>query len=86
MQVDMEENVLMWIDGCMAELLLEIDNIIHRILDFYTFIPFHQDVQLVNQDGLSTWNRGFGSEGLKQIEMASAWEIEGLILSDVSFC
>ena len=30
--------------------------------------------------------QGFCSEGAKQIKMASAWEAEGLILTDVSFC
>ena len=49
-----------------------------RILDFYTFIPFLQEVQ----DGLCMGNRGFGSEGPKQIKMASAWVTEGLILAD----
>ena len=33
---------------------------IDQILDFYTFIPFLQDVQSVNEDGLCTGNRGFG--------------------------
>ena len=57
-----------------------------RILDFYSFIPFLQDIQLVNQDGLCMGKRGFGSEGLKQIKIASAQETEGLILADMSFC
>ena len=55
-----------------------------RIMDFYTFIPFLQYFQSVHQDGLCTGNRGFGSETLKQIKMASAWETESLILTDVA--
>ena len=72
------------IQALQQELFLEILN--DRILDFYTFIPFLQDVQSVNQDGLYMGNRGFGLEGLKQIKMASAQGTEGLILTDVSFC
>ena len=41
-----------------------------RILDFF---PFLQYFQLVSQDGLSMGNRGFASEGLKQIKIASTW-------------
>ena len=44
-----------------------------------------QDVQLAYQDSLCTGNRRLVSEALKQIKMASAWEREGLILTDVGF-
>ena len=33
---------------------------LNRILDFFAFIPFLQDVQSVDQDGLCMGNRGFG--------------------------
>ena len=56
---------------------------IDRILGFYTFIPFLQYFQSVYQDGLCTGNRGFGSETLKQIKMATTQGTEGLILTDV---
>ena len=48
----------------------------------YSFIPFLQDVQSVNQDGLCMGNRGFGS--VEQIKMVSAWETEGMILLQMS--
>ena len=37
--------------------------------NFCTFIPFLQNVQLVYQRCLRTGNRGFGSEGLKQVKV-----------------
>ena len=42
---------------------------IDRILDFNTFIPFVQDVLIGVPRCLCTGNRGFGSEGLKQVKM-----------------
>ena len=54
-----------------------------RILDFYTFIPFLQYVQLVFPRCLCMGNRGFGSES-KSGQDASAQVTQGLTLTDVS--
>ena len=48
-------------------------------LHLYSFLQYFQ---AVNQHGLCTGRRGFGSESVKQIKMASAQETEGLILTD----
>ena len=62
------------------------DLLTDSILYFFTFIPFLLDIQSVYQNGLCTGNRGFSSEAQKQIKVVSAWETEGLVLTDVGFC
>ena len=54
-----------------------------RILDLFTFIPFLQDVQSVDQDASPWETEGLVSEALKQTKMAFASETEGLVLADV---
>ena len=54
---------------CQSNLESSIHSTTGRILDFCTFIPFLQYVQLVFPRCLCTGNRGFGSEGIKLVKM-----------------
>ena len=58
---------------------------LHNIVENFGLLYLHSFLQyfpLVCQDGLCMGHSRFGSEGLEQIMIASAWETEGLILTD----